>query len=324
MGTTPQKELQRAGKVPSQPLISVITVNYNQSDVTIDFLESARKLKWDHYEIIVVDNGSEVSPGPQIQELYPEVRYVESAENLGFSGGNNLGIKAARGKYFLFVNNDTELTEDLLEKLVRAYESDPKVGMVCPLIRYYDRPDVIQYAGYTEMNPMTARNSTIGQFEVDSGQYQERKYTAFAHGAAMFTSREVIDEVGMMPERFFLYYEELDWSARIRKAGYEIMLEPAALIFHKESMSVGKMSTLKTYYMTRNRILFMRRNAPTWSVIAFLIYWLLVAMPKNLLVNMFAGRWEHVKAVWRGTWWNLYNPAVAKEDKTYVRIGALA
>ncbi len=288
-----------------QPLVSIITVNFNQTAVTLEFLESVRRLQYEHCEVIVVDNGSNEPPGAAIQDSYPEVRYLETGRNLGFSGGNNVGIRAARGDYFLLVNNDTELTEDIVDRLVSHFQSDPAIGMVCPLIRYFDRPDLIQYAGYTRMNPLTARNKTIGQFEVDRGQYKLPRETHFAHGAAMFTSRRVLEEAGLMPELYFLYYEELDWSARIKAAGYRIELEPRALIYHKESLSVGKLSTLKTYYMTRNRILFMRRNASWWSLLAFLSYWILVVVPLHTLRYILSGQRKHLSAFFRGMTWHL-------------------
>ncbi len=295
------------------PLVSIITVNFNQAAVTAEFLDSVRKQHYEHCEIIVVDNGSDVPPGQMIQANYPEVRYLETGRNLGFSGGNNVGLRAARGDYFLLVNNDTELTGDLIAQLLQHFQSDPTIGMVCPLIRYFDRPDLIQYAGYTRMNPLTARNRTIGQFEVDHGQYREPRSTWFAHGAAMFTSRRVLESAGLMPEVYFLYYEELDWSARIRKSGYRIDLQPQAILFHKESVSVGKLSSLKTYFMTRNRILFMRRNAPWWSLAAFLIYWFLVIIPVHTLRFMVRGQQGHLSAFYRAMLWHIRPVAKSTE-----------
>lgn len=306
-----------------KPLVSIITVNFNQTEVTGEFLDSVRRLTYPNCEVIVVDNGSSDSPGPAFQRQHPEVRYIESGENLGFSGGNNLGIRAARGDYFLFVNNDTELTEDLVDRLVGRMRSDSGIGMVCPLIRYFDRSDIIQYAGYTKMNPVTARNATVGQYEVDRGQFRGPRETPFAHGAAMFTSREVIGKVGPMPELFFLYYEELDWSSRIRRAGYRIVVEPSAVVFHKESLSVGRMSPMKTYYMTRNRILFMRRNAPAWSLILFLLYWSLAALPLNALRHLLRGRFDHVGSLFRGTFWHLGHPSGVRKPAGQPGIGAL-
>ena len=130
------------------PLISIISVNYNQTEVTGDFLDSVRKLSWPNREVILVDNGSEQSPHEWVQQRYPEVRYFASEENLGFSGGNNLGIKEALGEYFLFVNNDTILEADLLEKLVKTATDHPDAGVICPMLIYHDQPRLIQYAGY--------------------------------------------------------------------------------------------------------------------------------------------------------------------------------
>lgn len=293
-----------------KPLVSIITVNFNQAAVTTEFLDSVRKQNYDHCEVIVVDNGSDQPPGRLIQDQYPEVRYIETGKNLGFSGGNNVGLRAARGDYYFLVNNDTELTPDLIDQLLTHFESDAKLGMVCPLIRYFDRPDMIQYAGYTRMNPVTARNQTIGQYQIDKGQFHDSTPTYFAHGAAMFTSRKVVEAAGLMPEIYFLYYEELDWSARIQQAGFRIDLLPQAIIYHKESVSVGKLSTLKTYYMTRNRLLFMRRNAPLWSWMSFLFFWLLVVVPIHSLRYLFRGQREHLKAFYRGMAWH-FRPAVS-------------
>ncbi len=303
-----------------RPVVSIITVNFNQAAVTADFLDSVRRQFYPHCEVIVVDNGSSEPPARLIQENYPEVRYLETGRNLGFSGGNNVGLRAARGDYFLLVNNDTELTPDMIHTLLRHFQSDPGIGMVCPLIRYFERPDLIQYAGYTRMNPMTARNRTLGQFEVDRGQYAQPSSTWFAHGAAMFTSREVVEKVGFMPEEYFLYYEELDWSASIREAGYRIDLEPRAVVFHKESLSVGKLSALKTYYMTRNRILFMRRHATWWSLLIFLAYFAGVVIPVHTTRLLARGQRDHLKAFYRALAWHIRPMSTATEHSGVPRL----
>jgi GT2 family glycosyltransferase len=303
-----------------KPLVSIITVNFNQTAVTLDFLDSVRAQRYPHFEVIVVDNGSTEPPGAVLQEHYPEVLYLETGRNLGFSGGNNVGLRAARGAYFLLVNNDTVLTPDMIDTLLQHFQSDPSIGMVCPLIRYHDRPDLIQYAGYTRMNPLTARNKTIGQFDLDRGQYRQPASTWFAHGAAMFTSREVVEKAGMMPEEYFLYYEELDWSANIREAGYRIDLEPRAIIFHKESLSVGKLSTTKTYYMTRNRILFMRRHASWWSLLIFLVYFGVVVVPVHTARFLLRGQREHLRAFYRALAWHIKPATTAAEQSGIPRL----
>lgn len=289
----------------NSPLVSIIAVNFNQTAVTAAFLDSVRRLRYPATEVVLVDNGSAEPPGAWLQEHYPEVRYLETGRNLGFAGGNNVGIRAARGEYYLLVNNDTELAEDVVERLLASFEASEGVGMVCPLLLYHEPAGVIQYAGYTPLHPLTARNRTIGQFEPDKGQYATLRETPFAHGAAMFTSRAVLDKVGLMAEDYFLYYEELDWSARIRKAGYRILVEPNARVVHKESVSVGKDSPLKTYFMTRNRMLYMRRHAPWWSRIGFMAYWFAVASPIHVFRYAVAGKRKHLEAFRKAMAWHL-------------------
>jgi len=175
-----------------------------------------------------------------------------------------------------FVNNDTELADGLIEKLVACFENIPKLGAVSPLIMYYPGPEtngknIIQFLGATEVNSFTARNKTLAVGEENTGQYRDKPAypSPYAHGAAMMVHQQVIQEVGPLSNLFFLYYEELDWCDRIRAAGYQVYVEPKAEIFHKESVSTGKTSPLKTYYLNRNRIYFMRRNRSALEVMAF-------------------------------------------------------
>ena len=313
---------------PIQPLISFITINYNQLDVSCEMLDSVRKLSYPNFEVIFIDNASKESPQQYIETHYPEVHFIRSETNLGFSGGNNLGIKAAKGDFLFFINNDTVLADGLVEQLVQLFEAIPNLGIVSPLIRYFpgketEGKNIIQYAGTTEVNSYTARNSTIGVGEEDLGQYKEAVPTPYVHGAAMMVPKEVIEKVGMMPESFFLYYEELDWCEQIRRAGYQIYVEQRANIYHKESVSVGKMSTLKTYYLTRNRIFFMRRNRSGFQVFLFAMFLLFFTIPKNVLLYLVKGEFDHLKAFLRGVWWNITKqdqllPANGKAINTFL------
>lgn len=293
-----------------QVLVSLITINYNSLDVTVEMLDSVRKLSYSNLEVIVVDNASRENPQAFLEKNYPEVIFIRSEQNLGFSGGNNLGIQQAKGDYFFFINNDTELIEGSIELLLDCFGRIDALGAVSPLI--YHHPDVhgqkgalIQYAGTTPVNPITARNRTIGAGEIDKGQFNEALPTPYVHGAAMMVPRTVVEAVGMMPEEFFLYYEELDWCEHIRKAGFKIYIEPKAKIYHKESVSVGKMSTLKTFYLNRNRILFTRRHRSKSELFLFSLFLIFVTIPKNLLVYLIKGEWAHASAFWRAVSWHL-------------------
>lgn len=292
-----------------QPLVSIITVNFNQLQVTLELLESLKNISFRDFEIILVDNGSTEDSSKLLSKKYPEVNYIFSHKNLGFSGGNNLGIRASKGDYLFFVNNDAEVTEGCIETLLQLFHSVPKLGIVSPRICYdpklTDNQQIIQYAGATHIHLMTARNEILGEKQMDEGQFDQAQETAYVHGAAMMVKREIIDKVGVMPEEFFLYYEELDWSEQIRNASYQVYVEPNALVFHKESLAVGKNSTLKTYYHTRNRIFFVRRNR-SWSQIAiFYLFLFFFTIPKNTFVFFKNREWGHILAFYKGIWWNL-------------------
>ena len=294
--------------------VSIITVNFNHSHVTDELLASiATKNTYSNVEIIVVDNASAKNPVPAWISQYPTVKFIRSEVNLGFAGGNNLGINAATGEYLFLVNNDTEFTYNLIETLAETLDKNPNVGMVSPKICYFDKPNMLQYAGYTPMDYFTARNSCIGQFETDKAQYDNvTGETGFAHGAAMMVKREATDKAGLMAENFFLYYEEMDWCDHIKHAGYEVWVNMQALIFHKESISVGKKSALKEYFMNRNRILYIRRNATTFQKLVFYAYFMTVVAPRNIFSYLKNKEFGFIRQLIRAIWWNISNSRDSK------------
>ncbi len=304
--------------------VSIITVNFNQAEVTYALLESIRRQDYQNIEVIVVDNASRDNPGPTLMARFPEARFIRSEQNLGFAGGNNLGIAVATGDFLFFVNNDAELTDGCIAALVGRMqeESSPSIGAISPLICYYREEggpphDIIQYAGMTPVNPITARNRTIGQGEQDRGQYAGAQPTAYAHGAAMMVSREAFEKAGPMPDDFFLYYEELDWCEQIRRAGFDIWVEPQARVYHKESLTVAKLGALKTYFLNRNRIRFIRRNFPAqWPL--FCAYLWLVAVPKNLLTLALGREWANLRAFWLAVRWNFWPQPNEFEKKGFM------
>ena len=292
----------------TEPLVSVVTLNYNQAKVTCEFLESCRNLLYSNYEILVCDMASNEDPTPMINAgNYRNTRVLLSKKNLGFAGGNNWGIAQAKGDFVFIVNNDTEVTPDLINKLLAAFDDSPNMGVVCPKIKYWDAPDTIQYAGFNKMNPITGRTSTLGDKEKDIGQYDVAGPTHGAHGCAMMVSREVIDKVGSFPSKFFLYYEEWDWSARIQRAGYTIWYEPSAVIYHKESMSVGKNNPMKVYYHTRNRILYMRRNTNFPQLALFALFFTFFTAPKAIFKYLVTRQYSQLRYFIKGAAWNLYS-----------------
>ena len=292
-----------------RPTVSIITVNYKQAEVSNQLLASLQKLTWPELEIIVVDNNSGKDETDKIETRYANTRLIRNQENLGFAGGNNVGIKASTGEYVLLLNNDTEVGPGFIEPMVELLEQDPRIGAVSPKIKFYDQPEIIQYAGFTPMNPYTLRMRALGNREPDRGQHDRCGETSFAHGCAMMVPRRVIQRVGLMPEEYFLYYEEHDWSSAMRSLGYKIYYQPRSEVYHKESVSVKKNSVLKTYYVNRNRILYMRRNHPLLQRTAASAYLLLISLPKNVTAFLLRGEMKHLSAYFRAMVWNLVNPS---------------
>ena len=284
--------------MPQECKLSIITVNYNGLKDTCALIDSIPFNE--DMEVIVVDNGSQEDEANILQDLYPAIKTIHSDKNLGFAGGNNLGIKAARGRYLYLVNNDTIFKDFNPQVLIQRLESSQIIGGVCPKIRFAWDNNPIQYAGYTPLSPITIRNKAIGFGEEDKGQYDTPHQTPYAHGAAMMLKREVIDKVGLMPECFFLYYEELDWSMMITRAGYEIWYEPASTIYHKESQSTGQNSPLRTYYITRNRLLLVKRNYSGLKRHLAYVYLQIVVATRDILKYTIKGQIDLLKATIKG------------------------
>ena len=289
--------------------VSIISVNYNQDVMTEAFINSVLGSAIHvPYEIIIVDNGSRSNPIPAWTVKYPSVRFYRCEINIGFAGGNNIAVKEAIGEYLFLVNNDTEFTDGLVDMLAETLDNHPETGVVSPKIRYYDQKELLQYVGFSDMNYFTARNKCLGHMEKDNGQYDSNSgVTSFANGAAMMVRRAAIDKAGMMTEIYFLYYEEMDWCEHIKKAGYNIRVNLSAVIFHKESITVGRNSALKEYFMNRNRVLYIRRNAPAGARLVFYVYFLLVVTPRNILGYIKKKQYNFIPVLFKAIYWNLTN-----------------
>ena len=278
--------------------LSIITVNYNGLKDTCALIESIPFNE--NMEVIVVDNASKEDEASIIQNRFPQVKTIRSDKNLGFAGGNNMGIKEAKGKFLFLINNDTIFREFNIQALIDRAESSPNIGMVCPKICFAWDNNPIQFAGYTPLSKITIRNQAIGYGEEDMGQHNTPHPTPYAHGAAMLIKREAMEKVGLMPESYFLYYEELDWSMMFTHAGYEIWYEPACTIFHKESQSTGQSSPLRTYYITRNRLLLVKRNWHGLNKWLAYCYLTCIVAPRDIIKYLIKGKWNLSLAVCKG------------------------
>ena len=297
------------------PRVSIILLNWNQFEVTSACLRTLADLSGPTHEVIVVDQASENDEAERLKADFPWIRLIASPTNVGFTGGNNLAMQQAEGELVLLLNNDTEVPQSFLEPLVALFDSDPAVGVASPKIRYYDAPDVIQYAGCEGISEWTMRGHTIGYGEKDRGQYDIPREVDLAHGAAMMIRREVLEEIGLLATDFFIYYEEFDFCARAQRSGWTIRYVPSSLVLHKESVTVGKASPMKTEFMTRNRINFLRRNVAGIKGFVALGFVLSISTPVHLMRHLLAGRKEHVRAMIKGLLWHAKPRSVLTNER---------
>ena len=239
-----------------EPKVSIILVNYNGEKDTCECIKSLKKITYTNYEIIVVDNASQNQE--YVESLLPkDVIFIKSQDNLGFSGGNNLGIHYAinhGSDYVILLNNDTVVEKEFVIELLKTAQKKDDAGIITGKILYYSKPEYIWYAGgYMNLNRARIHHLHIREKE-DTNDICE-KSVSFATGCLMMMSKEVIEKVGVLDDAFFMYAEDAEYCARIRNAGYKIWYNPKAKIFHKVSASSGGAgSKLSQYYRTRNEL----------------------------------------------------------------------
>jgi len=281
----------------SKPRVSIILLNMNQPQLTVDCLKSLEKCTYPNVEVIVVDQASKDNSVEILSSQFPEVKLIVNPKNSGFTGGNNLGMQQATGDYFFLLNNDTEVAPDFLEPLINSLETDPGAGAASPLIRFYMDTMKIQYAGGpARIDLIRGRNSWRGWMSTYPSKFWKVESTTAAHGAAFIIKRKVAEKIGLLDDNFFIYFEELDWSLRIRKAGYKILFVPTSEIFHKESMTMPKEHPFRVRMMMRNRILLSRKHLNKALFYVSLLYIGVVSFPMNCLRYMIRRKKDLLRA----------------------------
>jgi hypothetical protein len=257
----------------SQPHVSIIVLNYNSREDTLDCLRSLQHLTYRRTSVILVDNGSTDGTPEIVRKQFPLVKVIEIGQNLGFTGGNNVGIDYALDNgadYIMILNNDTIVAPDMMDVMINAMQQDPSIAISGPTIYYYDQPDIVWSAG-SSVDWEHGRTEMLGIGEEDKGQFgQAPRAVEFVTGCALLARRDVWEQVGLLDNRFFMYYEETEWCVRAARAGFKIAHIPLAMMWHKISLEARETSPHTVYYMTRNRLLFMRHTQAslrTWLYI---------------------------------------------------------
>jgi len=277
---------------PEEPRVAVVILNWNGLDDTVECLESLKAMTYANYRVIVIDNGSVADEAGSLRERFGSyVHVIENDRNYGFAEGCNIGIRHARETsspdYVLLLNNDTSVDPGFLSELVSVAESDRTIGIVGAKVFFHHDPRRIQSAG-ARANMWTGQVSLIGWGEIDTGQFGETRDVQWVGGCAMLIRASAIEDIGLFDADFFAYFEETDLCARCWRAGYRVLCAPTAQLWHKRKIAVDRMDEFRVYYVTRNRFLFMRRNASRLQLSFFLLQSLLrnsLATPLTLLIR---------------------------------------
>lgn len=243
-------------------LVAVIIVNHNGYKLTRDCLCSFKKTTYDHYILIVVDNASDDGSVALLQQEFPNVRYIRSETNLGYTGGNNLGLNVAfemGSHYVFFLNNDTVVSDNIFE-LATFLTTNSDVGMVAPLTYYYDNPKITSFGG-GHLNRNTGRISFINKGKRYENILDKVIYCSFLEGAALMARTELVNRVGGFNDDYFLTSEESELCVRIMDMGYRLALITSCSVWHKVSQTMKPGSELINYFVYRNRLFFIRNNA---------------------------------------------------------------
>ncbi len=246
------------------PAVTAVVINWNGIPVIEACLASLLDSTYERLSVLVVDNASEDDSVSVIRERYPAVRIESTGRNLGYAGGANHGLRAARASgaaYVLLMNNDVEIAPDAVGELVRAAEEHPDAMLLGPKIYYFDRPDVIWSAGGV-VSFWTGNIRHLGIREQDHGQFDELREVDYLTGCAVLLPARTLETVGELDETYYMYNEDTDWSTRVIRSGGKVLYVPSARLWHKvSSSSGGGLTSYKIYHRIRSTLAYFRRYA---------------------------------------------------------------
>jgi len=261
------------------PKVSIIILNWNGKEDTIECLESLKNITYPNYEILLVDNGSTDGSVECLRKRYPEIEIIENKKNLGFAEGNNVAIRKAIEReidYVLLLNNDTIVDPKFLTELVNVAESNPKAGILGPKIYYYNSKRIQSCGGNIDL--FRGVVSDQNKYRKESCKNNDVINTEFLSGCAILVKTTVFEDIGLLEASYFAYYEDADLCVRAKSAGYDLLCVQTSIIWHKGSQS-SKVNRYGLYYGTRNMIRFEKKYATNVQYIIFVIYFIFIKFP---------------------------------------------
>ena len=262
------KKLDESPNQKDNPLISIIIVNFNGRQHLKDLLDSIDEQTYQNIEIIMVDNASKDSSVSFVRQHWPQVILSVQSHNLDFAGGNNAGLRLAKGEYFFLVNNDTKLEPDCLASLFNTAQSHPEAAATVPKLKFFSQPNFINAIGNSVGLVGWGSDNYVGY--LDAGQFNEEREVFSACFGATLINRRALKAVGLLDEGYRFYYEDSDWSYRARLMGYKIYFAPKAVVYHKFNATMNTLSfNFKLYLLIGNRIRFVLKNLQPRMALAF-------------------------------------------------------
>lgn len=284
--------------------VAVIVVNWNNAQDTIDCVSSLKKINYKNFKVFLVDNGSTDGSLEKLRPFADEnIEIIETGKNLGFSGGNNVAVEKALAEKFDFIlllNNDTTVNPDFLSELVRVAEGDPKIGIVGSKIYFYDNPKRIWYGGGKFTWFGGGRH--LQYEEIDKNPEESNpKETGYMTGCSFLIKSEVVRKIGGLDERFFLYYEDTDWSLSAKEVGYKIVYAPSSKVYHKVSRTASQIGDpIIHYYHIRNALLLSQKHAPFFILIGIYIWSVIHYLKQVIKMVILPSKRDISKMIMRG------------------------
>ena len=260
-----------------EPSLAIILVNWNSYDFSVNCINSLNKCNYKNFKIILVDNGSKDLSIDKLYSQFKGIHFIRNKSNLGFTGANNIGISKALKEnfdYIMLLNNDTVVEKDFLKHLIDRFENDNKIGAIQPLILQMNNPDKIWNAGGNFFR-LIALPIVIGKGKNLKAINLNKQYTDWISGCCIMLKSKIINDIGLLDNSFFAYFEDVDWSLRIKKAGYFLGIEKRSIIYHYESGSSKSNSKSKEgyldpvihYYNFRNHIKLIKKHKKYFGII---------------------------------------------------------
>ena len=287
------------------PKISVIILNWNGLDDTVECLQSLQGITYPNYDAIVVDNGSVGNDVEVLREKFKDyIHIIQNDKNYGFTGGNNIAIRHiinnCKSEFILLLNNDTVVDSEFLTELVRVSEDDPSIGIAGPKTYLFHDPHRFQLVWHN-LNMWKGKASHAGSRQLDHGQYENIKEVVSVQGSCFLVKQTVIDKIGLLDEKYVNYWDEMDYCFRARTAGYKIVYVPRAKIWHKALQTAKKIPGLHEYYMTRNRFWFMNKYATPSQLVSFLLWFFIVELWfQSGILLIYHRNWKAFVSLYRG------------------------